>query len=183
MAINRQAEQVLAFWFGEMKPEQRFAKDDAVDATIRQRFGALLAELSQGVPDAWTSEPRSLLAAVIVLDQFSRNLNRGRPEAFAQDGAALALTRKALARGDDGALSAEERQFLYMPLMHSEAMDDQEACIGLMERAGLVESADFARRHRDIIARFGRFPHRNAALGRMSTPEEIAFLQQPGSSF
>ena len=183
MATLQQAEAVTNFWFSEMQPKQRFAKDDAVDAMIRQRFGDLVAELSRGVPDAWVSEPRRLLAAVIVLDQFSRNLNRGGSEAFSQDAAALALTRMALARRDDHLLSPEEKQFLYMPLMHSEALADQEACIELMKRAGLEEATDFARRHRDIIARFGRFPHRNAALGRVSTPEEIAFLQEPGSSF
>ncbi len=179
----RQAEDVLSFWFGELRPEQRFAKDDRVDEAIRQRFGALHETLALGVPADWREAPRPLLAAVIVLDQFSRNLARGRPEAFAHDAAALALTRLALARGFDAGMSGEEKQFLYMPLMHSEALADQVECERLMDAAGLEEATDFARRHREIIARFGRFPHRNATLGRTSTPEELAFLKEPGSSF
>ncbi len=179
----RQADEVLAFWFGEITPKQRFAKDDAVDAAICQRFGTLHREFCRGVPADWRETPRPLLAAVIVLDQFSRNLARGRGEAFAQDEAALALTRSALDRGFDAGMSGEERQFLYMPLMHSEVLADQEECERLMTAAGLEEAADYARRHRVIIARFGRFPHRNAALGRFSTPEELAFLREPGSNF
>jgi uncharacterized protein (DUF924 family) len=179
----RQADEVLGFWFGELTPEQRFAKDDAVDTAIRRRFGALHEQLGRGVPADWREAPRPLLAAVIVLDQFSRNLNRGRAEAFAHDGEALALTRLALDRGVDAGMLGEEKQFLYMPLMHSEALADQQACERLMEGAGLAEATDYARRHRVIIERFGRFPHRNEALGRASTPEEIAFLKEPGSSF
>ncbi len=179
----RQAEEVLAFWLGEIGPDKRFARDEALDAAIRERFGDLHASLAADVPSSWRATARTLLAAVIVLDQFSRNLSRGSGAAFANDAAALALTRQALARGDDAGMSPEERQFLYMPLMHSEVLADQEECIRLMEAAGLAESAEFARRHRDIIVRFGRFPHRNQALGRQSTPEELAFLKEPGSSF
>ncbi len=179
----RQAEEVLGFWFGEIAPEQRFAKDEAVDAMILMRFGALHQALARSVPDEWLQSPRPLLAAVIVLDQFSRNLARGSAAAFAHDETALSLTRLALEKGFDTGMSGEERQFLYMPLMHSESLADQEHCERLMEAAGLVEATDYARRHRAIIARFGRFPHRNEALGRISTPEEIAFLKEPGSSF
>ena len=180
--MDREAGEVLAFWFGELQPKQRFAKDDAVDATIRERFGALHARLSRETPAAWRADPAGLLATVIVLDQFSRNLHRGSAQAFANDAAALSLARSALARGDDAMLQPEERHFLYMPLMHSESLADQEECVRLMERLGLEEAIDYARRHRDIIARFGRFPHRNQALGRETTPEEAEFLTQPGSS-
>jgi len=181
--MQKDAQDVLHYWFEELAPKQRFAKDDQVDDAIRRRFGPLHAALAMSVPTSWRGEPRSLLAAVIVLDQFSRNLFRGQAAAFAQDREALELTRSALARGEDEGLSAEERQFLYMPLMHSESLTDQEECVRLMERLGLAEAAHYARRHRDIVARFGRFPHRNVALGRASTTDEAAFLREPGSSF
>jgi uncharacterized protein (DUF924 family) len=181
--VEREAVEVLAFWFGEITGPQRFARDDAVDAAIRERFGALHAKLAAEVPASWRVDPASTLAAVIVLDQFSRNLHRGSAKAFAQDPAALALARAAIARGDDAMLQPEERHFLYMPLMHSESLADQDDCVRLIEGLGMAEPLDFAKRHRDIIARFGRFPHRNAALGRETTPEEAEFLKEPGSSF
>ncbi len=181
--MDSDAGAVLAFWFGEATAQQWFAKDDAFDATIRERFGALHRRLSREVPAQWLADPASQLAAVIVLDQFSRNLHRGSPAAYAQDEAALALARMAVARGDDGPLQPSERHFLYMPFMHSENLADQDECVRLMGGLGLGEALDAARRHRAIIARFGRFPHRNAALGRETTPEEETFLKEPGSSF
>lgn len=174
---------VLAFWFDELTPEQRFAKDAAIDATIRRRFGGLHAALSQQVPDAWTADPRALLAAVIVLDQFSRNLYRDDPRAFARDAVALDLARRAIERGDDRRMDPVERQFLYMPFMHSEHAGDQARCVALMRMTGNAEAIDFAEQHRAIIDRFGRFPHRNEVLGRTTTAEEAEFLEQPGSSF
>jgi len=183
---------VIGFWFGP--PEARgksrpewFRKDEKFDAQIRRRFGASHAAAAAGELDAWRSEPASMLALVVILDQFSRNLYRGDARAFAQDRLALACAREALARGDDSKWLPVERQFVYMPFEHSEDIADQDRAVELMRALdafdatrGLVE---WAERHRAIIRRFGRFPHRNAALGRASTDEETAFLRQPGSGF
>lgn len=168
---------VLTFWFDELMPDQLFTRDDAVDAQIACRFGQLHSELTRAVPPDWTASARSLLAAVIVLDQFSRNLFRDHPRAFAQDTAALALTNDAISRGWDTDLSAQEKQFLYMPLMHSEVLADVKHCVALMYAAGHAAGEAFARRHAGVIARFGRYPARNEALGRETTFEEQAFLQ------
>jgi uncharacterized protein (DUF924 family) len=186
------AADVLDFWFGtgeargKARPEW-YRKDPAFDALIRRRFGALLEAAARRELDAWRAAPASMVALVVVLDQFSRNLFRGDPRAFAQDAQARECARQALARGDEPALLPVERQFLYMPFEHSEDLADQALGVERMtaleafpETRGLVE---WARRHEAIIRRFGRFPHRNAALGRASTPEEIAFLEQPGSRF
>jgi uncharacterized protein (DUF924 family) len=181
--LNEEAAEVLAFWFGTLKPEQRFAKNSALDDQIRERFGDLHARLSRHVPDDWLDNPEDVLAAVIVLDQFSRNLYRDDPRAFAADPIALNLTRLAMQRGYDELLGRDERQFLYMPFMHSEHSDDQDRAVELMEEIGNAEAADYARRHKAIIERFGRFPHRNAVLDRKSTIDELEFLKQPGSSF
>lgn len=177
------AEDVLAFWFGELQPPQWFRSDPAVDATILSRFGTTLGALREGVPETWTSTARGTLAAVIVLDQFPRNIHRGTPQAFSSDATALALSASAIARGLDRGLNEVERQFLYMPYQHAEDLAVQERSLELYAALGNANVLDFARRHRDIIARFGRFPHRNAILGRASTAEEAVFLTQPGSSF
>jgi uncharacterized protein (DUF924 family) len=174
-------DEVLAFWFAHSS--RWFAKDEAFDAEIRQRFLALHDEVERGEHEDWRSTPRGALAYVIVLDQFSRNMFRGTPRSFASDARALAAAHDALSRGFDQALSPEERSFLYMPLMHSEDLADQERCVDLFRALGDAYSLGFAVQHRDIIARFGRFPHRNAILGRTSSPEELEFLTQPGSSF
>ena len=181
---------VLEFWFGSpagpARPEW-FRKDAAFDATIRSRFGELHEAASRRELEAWRGAPDSMIALVVVLDQFSRNLYRGDPRAFAQDAYARECANQALMRGDEAALLPVQRQFLYLPLEHSEELADQERCVELMrtlesfpETRGLTQ---WAEKHRAIIARFGRFPHRNTALGRESTPEEIEFLKQPGSSF
>ena len=184
--------EVLDFWFGppEVRGKARpewFRKDEKFDAEIRRRFVALHASAALGEREAWRAEPRSMLALVIVLDQFSRNLYRGDARAFAQDAHALACAREALARGDDAKLLPVERQFLYMPFEHSEDLADQDRAVELMhgleafeETRGLIE---WAERHRVIVRRFGRFPHRNAVLGRVSSGEEAGFLKEPGSSF
>ncbi|AVP56406.1 DUF924 family protein [Pulveribacter suum] len=174
---------VLHFWFDETPPARRFQRDDAFDAQIRQRFGALQASAAQGELWGWRATPAGRLAEVIVLDQFSRNLWRGSPNAFAHDGMALALAQEAVAAGLDQLLAPEQRSFLYMPYMHSESRRVQRESLRLFTALGRAENLDFARRHADIVERFGRYPHRNAALGRDSTAEELAFLQQPGSSF
>jgi uncharacterized protein (DUF924 family) len=176
-------EDILAFWFGELQPAQWFRPDAALDASIATRFGATLVALRQQVPSAWTTSARGTLAAVIVLDQFPRNIHRGTPDAFASDATALALAAGLIAKGGDRELSEVERQFLYMPYQHAEDLSVQERSLELYRALGNANVLDFATRHRDIIARFGRFPHRNAIVARPSTPEEVAFLQQPGSSF
>lgn len=179
----RLAETVLDFWFSELEPRQHFVRDDAVDQEIANRFGALHAALSQSVPQSWREHPRSLLAAIIVLDQFSRNLFRDDGRAFAHDNAALALAKSAIAQGKDAALNDREKPFLYMPLMHSEELADVDQCTQLMEAAGAPDNADFSRRHAETLKKFGRYPARNDALGRENTAEEAAFLKENPHGF
>lgn len=174
---------VLNFWFRKLKSEQWFKADPALDAEINRRFGQLHETLSRSIAPSWRAGPRETLAAVIVLDQFSRNIFRGTPRAFASDDAALALAQDAIARGFDRELSVVERQFLYMPFQHAEDAAVQARSVALFESLGSAYALKYAQAHRDIIVRFGRFPHRNAILGRQSTPAEIAFLKEPGSSF
>jgi uncharacterized protein (DUF924 family) len=188
------ARAVLDFWFAAegatLPPDGRpewFRKDDAFDDAIRTRFGALIAEALAGGLGDWCATPRGALARVVVLDQFTRNVFRGTPQAFAGDARALATAKDAIARGFDAALCAHERRFLYMPFEHSESRDDQERSVALFEalarETGFDDPVDWAVRHADVIRRFGRFPHRNAILGRPSTDEELAYLAQPGSGF
>jgi len=175
---------VLDFWFGELQPGQWFIKDEALDATIRGRFGSLLdAFSSDGVPSSWLDTARNRLAAVIVLDQFPRNIHRDRPEAFATDAAALALARETLALELDRQLSEVERKFLYMPYQHAEDAAVQAECIALFRELGDERTLAFAQAHKDVIDRFGRFPHRNAILGRSSTADENDYLAQPDAGF
>ncbi|MFP4137165.1 MAG: DUF924 family protein [Halomonas sp.] len=176
-------EQVLAFWFDELEPAQWFRRDPALDAAIAARFGACLAAASRAELWCWRDAPEGRLAEVIVLDQFSRNVHRDTPAAFAADPLALGLAQQAVALGEDAALSPVRRAFLYMPFMHSESAAIHAEALSLFDQPGLEENLRHERRHRDIILRFGRYPHRNAILGRVSTPEELAFLAQPGSSF
>lgn len=174
------AEDVLAFWFAD--PARWWKKDPAFDTEIRERFLALHEAIDCGEHDDWLETPRSALAHVVVLDQFSRNMFRGTARGFASDARALSAARRAVDRGYDRALSNDERSFLYMPFMHSEQLADQERACALFSGCR-PDQARFAELHRDIVRRFGRFPHRNAVLGRASTPEEEEFLKQPGSSF
>jgi uncharacterized protein (DUF924 family) len=193
---------VIEFWFGSAdgaippaETRQRWwKKDPAFDAEIQRRFGDLHAQACRGELDDWADTPRGALALIILLDQFSRNLHRGDPRSWAHDDKALALARRVITEGKDRELSTFERAFVYMPLMHAEDLPAQEECIEQMK--GLAEDAssedekktfasnvDYARQHRDIVARFGRFPHRNEILGRETTEEEREFLTKPGSSF
>ena len=172
--------EVLAFWFSHR--DHWWKKSADFDEEIRRRFGPLHTEIMNGAHDDWRTTPAGALAYVIVLDQLSRNMFRNDARAYRSDDRALAASREALARGDDAALSLDERMFLYMPLMHSEDVTDQERCVGLFGSLG-DDNLRAAERHRDVIRRFGRFPHRNATLGRVSTAEELAFLKEPGSSF
>jgi uncharacterized protein (DUF924 family) len=185
-------EAVLDFWFGPLEARGKarpewFRKDARFDAEIRRRFGGLHRAAAARELESWRASPQPMLALIVVLDQFSRNLHRGDARAFAQDGHARECARQAVDRGDDLVLLPVERQFLYLPFEHSEDAADQDRGVELMrtldafdETRGQVE---WAEKHRVIIRRFGRFPHRNAALGRPSTPAELEFLAQPGSGF
>jgi len=185
---------ILDFWFGARgSPEYGrprkcwFAKDAAFDDAIRARFHADWEEAAQGGRDIWRDEARPALALVVLLDQFPRNMFRGDARAFASDARALAVAAGMVARGFDNGLRPVERWFAYLPFEHAEDLVTQRRSLALFAGlAGDADSAgtiDYARRHHDIIARFGRFPHRNAILGRVSTTEELAFLRQPGSGF
>lgn len=173
--------EVLRFWFEETRPQAWFMRDENLDAEIRKRFGALHASLTEKVPATVTSTPLGALATVIVLDQFSRNLYRNSPRAFSADATALAIAQDAIAAAFDRELSVNQRTFLYMPFQHSEDRAVQARSVELFTQLGDANGLDYARQHRDIIERFGRFPHRNRALSRDSTPDEIEFLKtHPG---
>lgn len=174
---------VLGFWFEESQPAQWWRVDPAFDELIRARFGALHEQACRAELFGWRGAPAGRLAEVIVLDQFSRNLHRGTPRAFAADPLALALAQEAVAAGADLALPAERRAFFYLPYMHSESAAIHAAGEPLLRERAPKGNHDSELQHRAIIERFGRYPHRNAILGRASTPEEAAFLTQPGSSF
>ncbi len=194
------AEALLDFWLGpldehgfsdEAHRRRWFEKSSAFDETLRERFGELHARGGRGELDDWKQTPRGRLALVILLDQLSRNLYRDTPAMYDQDEAALAIARDAIEAGDEGALAPQERYFLYMPFMHAEDRDAQARCLELFEQAQaempehLAERFDpkWAVMHKDIVDRFGRFPHRNELLSRDSTDEEREFLAKPGSSF
>lgn len=197
-----QSEDVLAFWFEGVPPEgpvpaERlrfwFNGGEEADRRIRERFGELVARGGRGELDGWEETPRGSLALVVVLDQFPRNIFRNAPEAYAFDSRALAAALAGMGAGRDRALTVMERAFYYLPLEHAEDLAIQERSVEVFARlsdeapAALRETCrgflDYAVRHRDIVARFGRFPHRNWVLGRKSSPEEEEFLKQPGSSF
>jgi uncharacterized protein (DUF924 family) len=169
---------VLRFWFEELAALDWFVRNDAVDDSIRQRFFSLHGQVTVdgGVP--LTSPPRMLLAALLVLDQFSRNLYRDDPRAFAADAAARALARSIVAQGLDRAMTPQERLFVYLPFEHSENADDQALAVRLMAALGNDYWTRYAVDHQATIARFGRFPFRNAALGRVSTAEEVAYMHE-----
>jgi uncharacterized protein (DUF924 family) len=174
---------VLGYWLDDLTIEQCFEKNEAIDATIRDRFSALHTRLAAADGTIRTEAPRELLAAIIVFDQFSRNLHRGSARAFAADPIARRLARTAIADGLDQAMSKRERIFVYLPFEHSENGADQDQSIALFAQLDDADLEKYAMAHKVIIDRFGRFPHRNAALGRQSTAEEIAFLEEPMSSF
>ena len=177
------AQDVLDFWFDALDNRQRFAKDAALDALIRERYGPHLQAAVRGELHHWRSHAEGWLAEIVVLDQFSRNIHRDTPLAFAQDAQALTLAQTLVASELDAHLSPTQRAFAYMPYMHSESLPIHEHAVRLFSQPGLEASLDFELRHKAILERFGRYPHRNAILGRSSTPEELDFLQQPGSGF
>jgi uncharacterized protein (DUF924 family) len=184
--------EVLRFWFGEGAEYGRrhkcwFEKDPAFDAAVKQRFQALHEETIAGGHRDWLEEPRACLARIIVLDQFPRHIHRGAARAFSSDPLALEAAKHLVDKGWDRELLPVERMFAYLPFEHSETLEDQKRACALCEALlAFPEVADthrYALAHHDVIRRFGRFPHRNAALGRASTPEEREFLKQPGSGF
>jgi uncharacterized protein (DUF924 family) len=174
---------ILHFWFTELTPKHHYAKDAALDESIRIRFGATLEAAARCELFAWRATPEGRLAEVLVLDQFSRNVYRDTARAFAQDALALALAQEFVANGQDLSLPLAQRSFAYMPYIHSESALIHQQAVTLFSQAGMQDSLRFELRHQAIIERFGRYPHRNAILGRESTPEELAFLSEPGSGF
>lgn len=174
---------ILTFWFNDLRPEQWFTKDVQLDALIRKRFSGIHQAARHLELFSWRNTAYGRLAEIIVLDQFSRNIYRNQPQAFAQDDVALALAQEAVTHSADLQLSPAERGFLYMPYMHSESAVIHEQAVILFNQLGLESNYEFELKHKAIIDRFGRYPHRNAILGRLSTEKELAFLQTEGSSF
>ena len=179
----KHAHQILNFWFEEIEPAQWWRKRLAFDAEIRRRFGALHDTATNTGLAHWRSDIEGRLAEIIVLDQFSRNLFRDEPRAFASDGVAVRLAEDAIALGLDVGLAPIRRAFLYMPFMHSESAAHQRTSVELFARIPETGNLQSAQRHFDVINQFGRFPHRNKILQRPSSEQEEAFLRQPGSGF
>lgn len=177
------ATDVIRFWFEEIEPKQRFVKDPKFDELLRSKFGDTHRLAAQGLLYSWRDHPLDALAEIIVLDQFSRNMFRDTPAAFATDTMALVLAQEAIRKKFDKELDNSKRSFLYMPFMHSESKEIHDVAMFLFDQAGLEDNFNFEIKHKAIIDRFGRYPHRNEILGRESTEEELEFLSQPGSSF
>lgn len=176
-------QEVLSFWFDEIEQKAWWAADPDFDELIRSRFGDTLRRAAQGELCTWRDDADGRLAEIIVLDQFSRNIHRGSPNAFAQDAMALTLAQWAISSGSHLELDATRRNFLLMPWMHSESRAVHETAEPLFREHASKSTCDFELRHKAIIDQFGRYPHRNEILGRESTAAEIEFLKQPGSSF
>lgn len=183
MSVVVTAKDVLDFWFNELTPKDWWRKSNELDELIRQRFAATHAAASCAELSSWREQPLGRLAEIIVLDQFSRNMYRDLPAMFASDSLALVLAQEAVWCGADETLGLDQRKFMYMPFMHSESLAIHEVALKLFDVPGLEDNLKFEHRHRDIIIRFGRYPHRNKILSRESTGEELEFLSQPGSSF
>jgi uncharacterized protein (DUF924 family) len=176
----RSADDVIAFWFDQHSQDDWFGGKPEFDAAIAARFAQTHAAVARGEASSWRSSPEGRLAEIVVLDQFSRQLFRQRPEAFAQDKMALVLAQEAIAAGADQAVGEDRRMFFYLPFMHAESLLVQDEGVRLYEELGVPELLDYMRAHRDTVARFGRFPFRNTALGRVGTPEEIAYIAEAG---
>ena len=174
---------ILKFWFEEIEPSQWWAKDDDFDRLLIDRFSDVHAKAVRCELFEWRVNAKGRLAEIIVLDQFSRNMFRGSPLAFANDSLALALSQEAISARADEELSQTERSFLYMPFMHSESLKIHEVAVVLFQKNGIKGNLDFELKHKHIIEKFDRYPHRNSILGRESTQEEVEFLKQPGSGF
>lgn len=177
------SDDVLRFWFTELTPEQWWSKDEQLDRLIKEKFLTLHERAARCELFAWRETARGRLAEIIVLDQFPRNMFRDSARAFATDALALVLAQEAVACKADAELKPDEKAFLYMPFMHSESLIIHEQAIALFRQPGLEKNLDFELKHKVIIEKFGRYPHRNEVLGRKSSPAELEFLQQPGSSF
>lgn len=176
-------QEVIKFWFEELEPQQWWQKDLVFDQMILERFGKLHYQAQMGELFTWRKTALGCLAEVLILDQFSRNIYRDKPESFACDPMALALSQSAIQQGFDKPLSNIQRSFLYMPFMHSESKLIHAEAVKLYKAVGLENNLNFELQHKNIIDEFGRYPHRNQILGRVSTEEELLFLQQPNSSF
>jgi uncharacterized protein (DUF924 family) len=174
---------VLAFWFAELKPGQWFNGGAALDEIIARRFAEVHRQTAAATAEALRTDADTALAAIIVLDQFSRNMFRGTAAAFATDGKALGLAQQAITAGFDGQVPPDRRIFFYLPFEHAEDAAHQQRAVELISALGNTEFTEYALAHQTVIGRFGRFPHRNAVLGRSSTAEEYKFLLEPGSSF
>ena len=174
---------VIAFWFEEIQPSQWWAKEPSFDALVTQRFLTTHQQASAGELVKWRSTSLGRLAEILVLDQFSRNMYRDTPQSFAYDTMALVLAQEAVNIGADKLLTPTQRSFLYMPYMHSESLVIHQQAIELFDQEQMQHNLDFEVRHKNIIEQFGRYPHRNDILGRQSTPQEVAFLAMPNSSF
>lgn len=183
MNTPQEASAVIRFWFEEITPSHWWKKDEEFDKEIEIRFSNIHRAANAGELFAWRDSVEGSLAEVIVLDQFSRNIYRDQAAAFASDALALVLAQEAIRRGQDQDLSPEKRAFLYMPFMHSESLAIHEQAVSLFSQTGMESNLNFEYRHKAIIERFGRYPHRNTILGRPSTQEEMVFLTEPGSSF
>ena len=183
MDPDHQTGGVLRFWFEELEPKQWWKKDPELDDLIRSRYGKLQRRAAAVELHSWRKSAKGRLAEVILLDQFSRNIFRNTPLAYASDPLALGLVQEAISVKADESLEPQEQTFLYMPFMHSESIEIQNQSIRLFQFLDLKENLDSAIRHREVIKTFGRFPHRNRIVGRVSTKKEETFLKQPGSSF
>ena len=181
--FNMTPEKILHFWFEEIDQGLWWKKDESLDQLIIDRFSYIHAKAIQGELFEWRFTAKGSLAEIIILDQFSRNMFRDSARAFAYDGMALLLSQEAIAAEFDRELTPVENSFLFMPFMHSESALIHELALALYERNGIQNNLDFEIKHKEIIDHFGRYPHRNAVLGRESTAEEMAFLKEPGSSF
>lgn len=174
---------VSSFWFEELEPKDWFVQNDEIDREIAKRFGATHLALAGKVPQQWWESAEAVLALIVVFDQFPRNIYRGTPLAFATDGLALREAKSAIDAGLDQIVGADRRLFFYMPFEHSERLADQDRSVELFTQLADSNYLDYAHKHRDVIAEFNRFPHRNQILGRDSTAEEAAYLAKPGAGF
>ena len=181
LAMNYQ--DIINFWFEEIEQKKWWVKDEAFDSSLKERFSEIYQKACRSELFDWREHPLGRLAEIIILDQFSRNMFRGKPESFAQDPLALALSQEAVRFGADKDMNSSQKLFLYMPHMHSESIPVHLKAQELFNQPGLEGNLDFEMKHFRIIERFGRYPHRNEILNRPSTPEEKEFLKEPGSSF
>jgi uncharacterized protein (DUF924 family) len=175
--MNEVIQSILKFWFEETTPEQKFKKDKDFDKLIKQKFLDTYWDIINGKTESWRSSPKGRLAEIIVLDQFARNMFRNDPQSFAGDNLALKLAQETIKSGDDMKLPIEQRTFIYMPYMHSESKEIHEKALEIFKKHGQPKNLEYEIKHKEIIDKFGRYPHRNEILGRESTPEEKEFLK------